>query len=168
MNYSFNNKILQLIFLSLLLMGCKNQENSNYHDIIIGNWAYIDNKGVYCEMYIDSIEILSQPEFGMYHGPFKYSIVNNMIFFNNMSYKIVIIDCSRFRFISPNYNLMFEKIHIDKSLTRDDLFYGFFLRRCYFLVNKGRLSNKEAYDALKEYNFNEFEDIVTEEEIISH
>jgi hypothetical protein len=165
MAYS-KNKILRLIFIIILLIGCKSQKNGNYHEKIIGNWAYIDNEGQYCEMYIDSIEIKSQPETGIYHGPFVYSLANNQIDFNAITYNIEIIDCNSLRLINSDFNLVLEKIHFDQSISKDDINYGFFLRRSGFLVNKGIISIKEAYKALNSYRFDDSEEIETEEEII--
>lgn len=165
MAYS-KNKILRLILIIILLIGCRSQKNVDNHEMIIGNWAYIDNEGQYCEMYIDSIEIKSQPESGIYHGPFVYSIIDNKISFNTISYNIEIIDCNSFRLINSDFNLVLEKIHFDQSISKDDINYGFFLRRSSFLVNKGIISNKEAYKALNSYRFGDSEEIETEEEII--
>ena len=166
MTYSLASKSLQLFLIPFfLIMGCKSQE-SNYHDIIMGKWAYIDPEGQYCEMYIDHDQILSQPEYAIYHGPYDYTIVNNKIIFNNIPYYIEIIDCNSFRLSNSNFNLVFEKLHIDKLLSSEDVFYGFFLRRCNYLVNKGRLSIKEAYETLKAFSLNEFKGIEEKEEII--
>lgn len=160
------NKILRLIFIIILLIGCRSQKTLDYHELIIGNWAYIDNEGQYCEMYIDSIEIKSQPETGIYLGPFVYSLANNQINFNAITYNIEIINCNSIRLIQSDFNLVLEKIHFDPSLSMDDINYGFFLRRSSFLVNKGIISNKEAYKALNSYIFDDSVEIETEEEII--
>ena len=160
------NKILRLLFIIILLIGCRSQKTLDYHELIIGIWAYIDNEGQYCEMYIDSIEIKSQPETGIYHGPFVYSLANNQIDFNALTYNIEIIDCNSIRLINSDFNLVLEKIHLDQSLSMDDINYGLFLRRCNFLANKGIISNKEAYKALNSFIFDDSEEIETEEEII--
>lgn len=165
MGYS-KNKILCLIFVIILLIGCRSQKTLDYHELIIGNWAYIDNEGQYCEMYIDSIEIKSQPETGIYHGPFVYSLANDQIDFNAITYNIEIIDCNSIRLINSDFNLVLEKIHFDQSLSMDDINYGFFLRRSGFLVNKGIISIKEAYKSLNSYIFDDYEEIEIEEVII--
>ena len=128
----------------------------------IDGYAYWEGS----KLFGDNNEIYFLSEILVIVGPFNYSMVNNRIEFNNISYDIEIVDCNHMRFVNSNYNIMFEKIELTKPISRNELWDGFFLRKCVYLLNKGLLSYKEAYDTLKAYNYNEFDDVIEDEELV--
>jgi len=162
---NIENKIVCCIIIIFVTIGCQPKNSINptsFSEIIIGNWAYVGSDSSYNEVYFDNNKILFQPEGEAHTGPYNYSILNNILDFNDITYRVEMIDCKTIKLVSAKYNLILDKIPLNKPMFSTELENGFWLRRCFYLANKDIISLDEAYYSLKNYDIDEYENVEDE------
>ncbi len=131
-------------------IGCNDYKDENININVIGSWYYLNQDSIYTEIYIDSSKIMSFSEKTLYMGPYKYTISNNHISFNDLYYKIEPTSCKSMIWENSEYEMNMNRIDsfsFDFSRIKDDA-NPFYLRKYVYLVNHGLMTTEEALKLL--------------------
>ena len=161
---------MKTIFLSLLMtllpifyIGCNIIPGNASENNLKGTWAFLLENGEYCETLIhdDYISFFSDDDGRS--GPFPYMIVHDSIIYHGNRFQIKEINYSTYEWCNSEYCIFLEKLFLIDANSDSSKIDPFYLRRCDYLVKKGKITMEEAL----QYLCNIETDQSIEEEIIN-
>lgn len=140
---------IYLVGFLFLTSNCRSQSkdvNINFSGI----WVYIDESNSYSEFkFSDHILTINSDSEGQL-GPYDYILNGDSLYYSDCKYEIIKHGCDSISLISSEFGkLELEKINLANQKEEINSYNPFYLRRCFYLVNRGEM---RMSDALKYLN----------------
>ena len=141
-------KIFKRLLVIIGLTGCLSPSTAQCNRLF-GAWSFLDDQQHYVEMYLNSERISFFHEIdGNFHGNMQFTIRDDSLFFNNMSYAIDFENDYTVLLVNSSHHLTLHKINPPIISGKTNTINPFYLRRCNYLVNQGIITMTEAVDYL--------------------
>ena len=143
MKFNYFNLILIVIAFTQITSCVTEKKEITKYDLI-GNWAFIENDSSYGEMYVTAENLSFNTDLNGNYGDYTFNISQDSLKYHFFSYKIILKSYSNITLVSDYKKYYLERIDIN-NVIKDTTYYNpYYLRRCNYLVNKGKISMREA------------------------
>lgn len=142
--------ILSICFIGLLFLSlnCRSQHSDGSINLC-GVWAYISESGSYAEFNFSDQILTINSEIDGILGPFSYKLKGDSLYYSDCKYAVVKHDCDSLSLMSSEFGkLGLERINQVYQKEEFNSYNPFYLRRCFYLVNRGTIRMTDAIEYL--------------------